>query len=350
MNKEENKRFVKICIAIILCIAIVGVGVYIGFTMKTNENNEDKEKDTASKIDNSLKESGMTLETLNNEYKKFIEHSGIILNCWTSSEDYNIIIANSNGEYIEQNNTGTSTSIYMNDGTFLINDGTDEENVVISYNKGYSVLKLLDLGIEAAKQGKGHFQAIDISDKLDEETYRFAIDFNGYNEIQQLYGLEDAEFGKNQASAIKESLKQFSDKYDTSKLSVRLQYICNETSGFVEGTYIWYFDDKLKELSSEVDDDLLIIWDFNDYRFITDWEMPDKWYKFDYSTIGTNDSAVKITEMSNDLVKSVSEIVMEYIKENYDIASDDKSGSGSVNKEQEENVDIEDKGDIDIEE
>ena len=301
------------------------------------ENNSDsvtntEVTETTKPLDTSLADSGMTFETLKQSWNNFITNKSLYFACYRDYETYDILLHNTSGESLVQTSEGI-LSIYMKDGHVVSYGDT------INYGYDLNAIDLLSYALKAVDSGIAVCNAYDLSEDYGETTYQYNVDIRGIDNIEKFYSQLDAEFGKNMAQIMYESittnedLKKLAEEHNktTDDISYRFVFLVNETSGISECAFDMYFgaDEKGNEEADWAD--VFTVWWFNKYFIVDDWQLDDIWYTYDFYNTDPNDQdqVNELIEMASTLSDNVGNMISNFFDENFE-DTDGEATSGEA--------------------
>lgn len=228
-------------------------------------------------------------ESVNN-----MQNKNTYLSIVTSEDTAQIAIMNKKGQGIVQDNYDGAITVFLGDGKSYLY--TDEASKV----PNATVLEIIDNVADLVEQGKYKmYRDVGLPDDYDEEEKKILniryVDFEGYDEIYDVY----AKFGDELARNIVDNVKM--STVDNEKVTYRYIFVYGENEEFSVGN------------SFIVDGEEFISWWFDGHLELYDWELPKEWHELETESETFQDDAEQLLKV---LVIQLDEMMNQYAEDN----------------------------------
>lgn len=253
-------------------------------------------------------------------------HSNVYIVCPEDEnyDKYSVSLYNKNGEVLVQSSNGDVTAV-MNDSNSIYYSKEDE---TMLYCVNCDVLRSAYYALQAAKDGKADFTKVEVAKEYKDTHTGYAVNIYGYDGIEKMYSALGDDFGKDMKNVYKQSVDggEWTDDINTDKVNMRFEYVYDNGTLISCSAYLFFNADA----SNKVVDysKCYLLWTFDSYTDVGNWELGEDWYKFDYENMNTDENSKKISDMMVELTKNVKEMVNKYIDSDDGTSDNTKNNSG----------------------
>lgn len=316
------KRLTSLIMVICLLLSLAACGESSA-TGSLPEDNEDTEYN-ASQSNGPADEAGSdavevefddTLEYLSYIYDSWLNMGTIYTALYKTADTYDVIIHNPAGEAFVQYANQDVAIYYDNDKCVYFGDN-------LIHATELNPLAVLKLAIASADEDYANWEVYPANEDYIIENsgdiYEFNIDINGYDNISKFYDQIEEGYGASMVENFRTGIAGDEELLDyvaetgetTDELSLRFIIVASENNGVICGGYLLYFGDEVKPRATE-DNNIFLIWQFNQYYIINPWELDESWYTYDFLSVDVNneEQLTEIIDMGSAEAAKISENV-----------------------------------------
>lgn len=319
------KRLTSLIMVICLLLSLAACGESSA-TGSLPEDNEDTEYN-ASQGNGPADEAGSdavevefddTLEYLSYIYDSWLNMGTIYTALYKTADTYDVIIHNPAGEAFVQYANQDVAIYYDNDKCVYFGDN-------LIHATELNPLAVLKLAIDSADEDYANWEVYPANEDYIIENsgdiYEFNIDINGYDNISKFYDQIEEGYGASMVENFRIGIAGDEELLDyveeagesTDELSLRFIIVASENNGIICGGYLLYFGDEVKPRATE-DNNIFLIWQFNQYYIINPWELDESWYTYDFLSVDVNneEQLTEIIDMGSAEAAKISENVDDF--------------------------------------
>ena len=219
-----------------------------------------------------------------------MKHDNTYIQTYVGEGMANVYIYNKNGEVLFTTYDGSYFTIFRDDGLATI--FADEILTAVDMD----VLTILEGVATVAKESDNTkiYNAVnpETSDTDIDWVARYRVVINDYDDLKDVYSAAGDEYSRTVVDGVKEAVG------DTFQMSY---YYTEFTDGHVA-----------VECGIEENGADALVWYFDGYHTIKDWELSEDWYSDDFQEL----SAEKMEELAQEVLAEVKQSIVDYAEEN----------------------------------
>ena len=219
-----------------------------------------------------------------------MKHDNTYIQTYVGEGMANVYVYNKNGEVLFTTYDGSYFTIFRDDGLATI--FADEILTAVDMD----VLTILEGVATVAKESDNTkiYNAVnpEISDTDIDWVARYRVVINDYDDLKDVYSVAGDEYSQTVVDGVKEAVG------DTFQMSY---YYTEFTDGHVA-----------VECGIEENGADALVWYFDGYHTIKDWELSEDWYSDDFQEL----SAEKMEELAQEVLAEVKQSIIDYAEEN----------------------------------
>ena len=197
----------------------------------------------------------------------------------TGDSSFEAYLFNSKGEAIAQGSDTGVIVVYRNDGKSI------RYSDLVEYGYDISVMGVLNSAIRLAKENKAYIAENSHNEEDEDGFEKYYIIVEGFENIRGMYSDIGDEFADSTVSRLKESVGD-----GASDVKYVFTFILGQNGELGVACEIEYDEQKL------------MVWYFDGYTIVYDWELSENWYSYDFENMDDTEEAENmITDLLFDL-------------------------------------------------